>query len=160
MDFDGKELFGLVLAMNNIYFYSLYVFGLVLFVVGLFLPPTPSFCFVMPAIGLLSILTYVLFLVKVASKLQKLKWTLSVFGIVAIYHLAWLLVGLLETQLHWSNGPESILFFYYMSISPLRILPKISPHEGVNMILYSIAIPVLAGFGCDAISVKKSNRSK
>ena len=146
--------------MNKIYFYSLYVFGLVLFVVGLLLPPILSFCFVVPAICIVSILTCVLFLEKVASKLQKFKFTLSALVFVAIYHLAWLLIGFLETQLHWSNGPESILFFYYMSISPLRILPKISPHEGVNMILYSIAIPVLAGFGCDAISVKKSNRSK
>lgn len=135
--------------MNKIYFYSLYVFGLILFVVGLFLPPTPSACFVVPAICIVSILTYVLFLVKVASKLKHFKFTLSVFVLVATYHLAWLLVGFLETQLHWPNGPESILFFYYMSISPLRILPKISPHEGVNMILYSIAIPVLVGLCCD-----------
>lgn len=148
--------------MNNIYFYSLYVFGLVLFVVGLFLPLIPSFCFVMPAIGLLSILTYVLFLVKVASKLKHLKFTLSVFVLVAIYHLAWLLVGLLETQLHWSNGPESILFFYYMSISPLRILPKISPHEGVNMILYSIAIPVFIALCVEGVVLlfKKLNSKK
>ena len=148
--------------MNNIYFYSLYVFGLVLFAVGLFLPLIPSFCFVMPAIGLLSILTYVLFLVKVASKLKHLKFTLSVFVLVAIYHLAWLLVGLLETQLHWSNGPESILFFYYMSISPLRILPKISPHEGVNMILYSIAIPVFIALCVEGVVLlfKKLNSKK
>ena len=146
------------MIVNKIYFYSLYVFGLVLFVVGLFLPPIPSFCFVMSAIGLVSILTYVLFLWKLASKLQKFKFTLSVFVLVAIYHLAWLLVGLLETQLHWSNGPESILFFYYMSISPLRILPQIFPHEGVNMILYSIVILVLAGLCCDIVNVKNLRR--
>ena len=153
-------MFGLVLAMNNIYFYSLYVFGLVLFVVGLFLPPIPSFCIVMSAIGLVSILTYVLFLWKLASKLQKFKFTLSVIVLVAIYQLAWLRIGFLETQLYWSNGTESLLFLYYMTICPLRTLPQIFPHEGVNMIFYSIARPVLAGFGCDAISVKKSNRSK
>jgi hypothetical protein len=148
--------------MNNIYFYSLYVFGLVLFVVGLFLPPTPSACFVVPAICIVSILTYVLFLVKVASKLKHFKFTLSVFVLVAIYHLAWLLVGLLETQLHWSNGPESILFFYYMSVSLLRILPQISLHEGVNMILYSIAIPVSIALCVDGVVLlfKKLNSKK
>lgn len=151
-----------VIVMNKIYFYSLYVFGLVLFVVGLFLPPIPSFCFVMSAIGLVSILTYVLFLWKLASKLQKFKFTLSVFGLVAIYHLVWLLVGLLETQLHWSNGLESILFFYYMSISPLRILPQISPYEGVNMILYSIAIPVSIALCVEGVVLlfKKLNSKK
>ena len=148
------------MIMNKIYFYSLYIFGLVLFVVGLFLPPIPSFCFVMSAIGLVSILTYVLFLWKLASKLEKFKFTLSVFVLVAIYHLAWLLIGFLETQLHWSNGPESILFFYYMSISPLRILPQIFPHEGVNMILYSIVIPVFIAFCCDALNAKILKKEK
>jgi len=146
--------------VNKIYFYSLYLFGLVLFVVGLFLPPTPSFCFVMPAIGLLSILTCVLFLEKVASKQKKFKFTLSAFVFVAIYHLAWLLIGFLETRLHWSNGSESILFFYYMTISPLRTLPQIFPHEGVNMILYSIVIPVFIAFCCDALNAKILKKEK
>ncbi len=137
--------------MNNIYFYSLYVFGLVLFVVGLFLPPIPSFYFVVPAICIVSILTCVLFLEKVASKQKKFKFTLSAFVFVAIYHLAWLLIGFLETQLHWSNGTESLLFLYYMTISPLRTLPQIFPHEGVNMIFYSIAIPVSIAFFADGI---------
>ena len=150
------------MIVNNIYFYSLYVFGLVLFVVGLFLSPIPSFYFVVPAICIVSILTCVLFLEKVASKQKKFKFTLSAFVFVAIYHLAWLLVGLLETQLHWSNGPESILFFYYMSISPLRILPQISPHEGVNMILYSIAIPVSIALCVEGVVLlfKKLNSKK
>ena len=148
------------MIVNKIYFYSLDVFGLVLFVVGLFLPPIPSACFVVPAICIVSILTYVLFLVKVASKLQKLKFTLSAFVFVAIYHLAWLLIGFLETQLHWSNGTESLLFLYYMTISPLRILPQIFPHEGVNMIFYSIAIPVLVGLCCDIVNVKKPKKEK
>ena len=144
--------------MNKIYFYSLYVFGLVLFVVGLFLPPIPSFCFVVPAICIVSILTCALFLEKVASKQKKLKFTLSAFVFVAIYHLAWLLIGFLETQLHWSNGTESLLFLYYMTISPLRTLPQISSHEGVNLILYSIAIPVLVGLCCDIVNVKNLRR--
>ena len=144
--------------MNNIYFYSLYVFGLVLFVVGLFLPPILSFCFIVPAICIVSILTCVLFLEKVASKQKKFKFTLSAFVFVAIYHLAWLLIGFLETRLHWSNGTESLLFLYYMTISPLRTLPQISSHEGVNLILYSIAIPVLVGLCCDIVNVKNLRR--
>ena len=146
------------MIVNKIYFYSLYVFGLVLFVVGLFLPPIPSFCFVVPAICIVSILTCALFLEKVASKQKKLKFTLSAFVFVAIYHLAWLLIGFLETQLHWSNGTESLLFLYYMTISPLRTLPQISSHEGVNLILYSIAIPVLVGLCCDIVNVKNLRR--
>ncbi len=135
--------------MNKIYFYSLYAFSALLFVIGLFLPPTPSFCFVMPAIELVSVLTCFILLENVVPRLKYLKWTLYLFVVVAVYHLAWLLVGFLEIPLHWSNGTESLLFFYYMTMVPLRILPQIFPQEGVNMIFYSIAIPVLAGLWCD-----------
>ena len=135
--------------MNKIFFYSLYAFSAILFIVGLFLPPTPSFCFVLPAIGLVSVLTSFLLLEKVVPRLKYFKWMLYFFVLVTIYHLAWLLVGFLEISLHWSNGTESLLFFYYMTMVPLRILPQIFSHEGVNMIFYSIVIPVLVGLCCD-----------
>lgn len=144
--------------MNKIFFYSLYAFSAILFIVGLFLPPTPSFCFVLPAIGLVSVLTSFLLLEKVVPKLKYFKWTLYLFVLVTIYHLAWLLVGFLEIPLHWSNGTESLLFFYYMTMVPLRILPQIFSHEGVNMIFYSIVIPVLVGLCCDGYFLGRSKK--
>ena len=144
--------------MNKIFFYSLYAFSAILFIVGLFLPPTPSFCFVLPAIGLVSVLTSFLLLEKVVPRLKYFKWTLYLFVLVTIYHLAWLLVSFLEIPLHWSNGTESLLFFYYMTMVPLRILPQIFSHEGVNMIFYSIVIPVLVGLCCDGYFLGRSNK--
>lgn len=144
--------------MNKIFFYSLYAFSAILFIVGLFLPPTPSFCFVLPAIGLVSVLTSFLLLEKVVPRLKYFKWTLYLFVLVTIYHLAWLLVSFLEIPLHWSNGTESLLFFYYMTMVPLRILPQIFSHEGVNMIFYSIVIPVLVGLCCDGYFLGRSKK--
>ena len=144
--------------MNKIFFYSLYAFSAILFIVGLFLPPTPSFCFVLPAIGLVSVLTSFLLLEKVVPRLKYFKWTLYLFVLVTIYHLAWLLVSFLEIPLHWSNGTESLLFFYYMTMVPLRILPQIFSHEGVNMIFYSIVIPVLVGLCCDRYFLSRSKK--
>lgn len=144
--------------MNIIFFYSLYAFSAILFIVGLFLPPTPSFCFVLPAIGLVSVLTSFLLLEKVVPRLKYFKWTLYSFVLVTIYHLAWLLVSFLEIPLHWSNGTESLLFFYYMTMVPLRILPQIFSHEGVNMIFYSIVIPVLVGLCCDGYFLGRSKK--
>ena len=144
--------------MNKIFFYSLYAFSAILFIVGLFLPPTPSFCFVLPAIGLVSVLTSFLLLEKVVPRLKYFKWTLYLFVLVTIYHLAWLLVSFLEIPLHWSNGTESLLFFYYMTMVPLRILPQIFSHEGVNMIFYSIVIPVLVRLCCDVYFLGRSKK--
>ena len=144
--------------MNKIFFYSLYAFSAILFIVGLFLPPTPSFCFILPAIGLVSVLTNFLLLEKVVPRLKYFKWTLYLFVLVTIYHLAWLLVSFLEIPLHWSNGTESLLFFYYMTMVPLRILPQIFSHEGVNMIFYSIVIPVLVGLCCDGYFLGRSKK--
>ena len=144
--------------MNKIFFYSLYAFSAILFIVGLFLPPTPSFCFVLPAIGLVAVLTSFLLLEKVVPRLKYFKWTLYLFVLVTIYHLAWLLVSFLEIPLHWSNGTESLLFFYYMTMVPLRILPQIFSHEGVNMIFYSIVIPVLVGLCCDGYFLGRSKK--
>lgn len=142
------------MIVNKIYIYSLYVLGLVLFIVGLFLPSDPmhpSFAVVGLAYLLLLVLLFCTFLEKVICRVKKFRCTLTTLFIVVGYHLSWLLYAFLERVLHWSNGTETLLFLYYMTISPLRTLPQISPHEGVNMIFYSIAIPASIAIFADGI---------
>lgn len=138
--------------MYKIFIYSLYIFSVILFIVGLFLPSDPmhpSFVVVGPAYLLLLILLFYTFLEKVVCRVKKFRCTLMTFFIVVGYHLSWLLYAFLERVLHWSNGTETLLFLYYMTMFPLSIFPQISPHEGVNMIFYSVTIPVSVALCAD-----------
>ena len=83
--------------------------------------------------------------------LNRFKFTLFIFCMTSLYHLIWFAIGFWEKKILLSNGTETILFIYYMTIIPFKLFPKITNSEGINLILYSFCIPLFCGLLCDIL---------